>query len=155
MIKAAITLKNGTVVQVECGSPAEFSGVMQSLNGSCASSGTDVARRGRPLGSKNIARRPYTKESEWSRNDIIGIAKIVRENISLNSGLATMVAAYVRKIADNRKRTMATIYSFSSALKLYFKGDPDRVGHKIKSVLESEGFLPLDRAALTKQPVEA
>lgn len=147
MFKGTISLKDGTVVQFECQSATEFGALMSTLGGKISAPATmanevRVSRLGRPKGSKTKKRGPYRKQKEWSTNDIVGAARIVRENLGMSSGLSTMVKAYIRKAGENRKRSMPVIYSITSDLKAYFKGDQEAVGRNIKDALDDAGLYP-------------
>ena len=149
MIKGSITLKNSSIVQFECGTAAEFVTLMSSLNGAPVSHSTPAVNNemrvkgkgGRPKGSKN-GKRHYRKQVEWTASDIVGVARIVRENISLKSGLSTIVKSYIRKVAQNKKRSDAVIYSITSDMKQYFRGDLHAIGKNMTTVLEAAGITP-------------
>lgn len=83
-------------------------------------------------------------QTPWSDRDIVGVGKIIRDNIDLNSGVTTLVRKFLRTDADVKDRTEATIASCTSDIKLYLKtGDRKRANGKVRSVLDAHGIFPV------------
>lgn len=156
-MKGDFTLKNGTFVTFE-GSVEEVNALLSSY-GNNDKNGTPEPRvidyawleqqkkiTETELNGRTTINRPkhYKKKHKqnevWSENDIIGIAKIVRENLQMKSGLSSIIKTYIRKLADNRQRNTSTIYTITSDLKSYLRGNKESVGHRIRTILEREGI---------------
>lgn len=156
MFKGLIQLKNGTSVQVECDTVAEFTSLLSSMNGENPAS---FKKARAPWGSKKAARpdiidelttgpkrrKKYRKQQPWSERDLNLAAKIVRDNIDA-SGISSMVITHLRKIGDNRDRSRNTVYSMVTDMKHYIKGEPHRITSGTVATLSKLGFNPSRRS---------
>lgn len=162
IIKGKISLKDGTIVDVECESVTEFGNLINAmkhdgfLRAPSLPLDTDSKKPvlevlrpktlGRPPKVKNGRPKHYKKRNQlWSQNDIVGIGKIVRDNAQVKNGLSALVKDYIDKTAENRKRTAPVIYTITSDLRSYFNGRENSVGDRIKVILDDAGLYPLGK----------
>ena len=97
--------------------------------------------------AKKGAHHKVRHQQAWSDRDIVGVGKIIRDNIDLNSGITTLVRKFIRNDADVKDRTEATLASCTSDIKLYLKtGDKKRANGKVRSVLDAHGIFPVVRS---------
>lgn len=145
MFKAVVTFPSGSTLNYESDTAPELSALL------IADLGTPPVKPkiGRPRGSKTqqvesdvspVTRKRRAKKTEWSAKDLLGVARIVRDNISHDTGISGMVISYIRKHGDMPNRKIGTIYTVVSDFRSYYKGEKSSISNNHKEVLESNGM---------------
>lgn len=140
-------MKGGTLVEVECETVPEFTAVMSAfkqLDTPSAKLSPEKAPKAQETEApQRKQRQTRAKHSTWNPIDLVGMAKIVKENTGLDNGLASMTGTYIRKLGIDRNRKKTAIYDITSKLKAYFNGKEEpRLGKKNEKVLRSAGLYP-------------
>ena len=149
-MKATLTLKNGVQVNFEC-QASELSTVLAGLDNVSKAVREDITNVKAPTvkipTAKKGSNHKVRLQTPWTDRDIVGVGKIIHDNLDMNSGVTTLVRKFIRTEADVRNRTEATIASCTSDIKLYLRtGDKKRANGKVRSVLDAHGIFPKVRS---------
>lgn len=142
IMKGTIVLKDDTTINVECASAIEFAELVRNTNN------TRIFFR-KENKKEEVKEKSFFKSyptgiraKKWGKEDVLNATRIIKENIHLEYGLSNLVATYLEKNGENRKRTRATIDTFTSGVKAYLKGNQKGTGlsKKVKKILLEAGI---------------
>lgn len=157
-MKANILLSNGTKVEVESNDvfgAGEIARLVLNLvegttgvkKSEATVAGTNSVKQSivnvkAPTSVKNIKYPKHT--TPWSERDLVGIARVIKENLHQKKPLTPLAIKYLRSNGDVRNRTEMTMSSIVSGIKNYLRtGLIKYTNLRTVGILNKAGVFPV------------